>query len=180
MNHGLTLILSFFFLCSDSFQGIWGGGFRYLYSEVKVKSFSRVRLFATPWTVAYHTPPSVGFSKQEYWSGVPFPFPGHLPNPEIENRTGEKSPALACWVYGRLNLWQVKSLPLSYLGSPWISVTRKIVPQPFLSKTSNKSTIWPSNLTTRHMLWENHNSKRHLYPSVHCSIIYSSQDTEAT
>ena len=40
---------------------------------VKVKSFSRV--FATPWTAAYHTPPSMGFSRQEYWSGVPFPSP---------------------------------------------------------------------------------------------------------
>ena len=40
----------------------------------EVKSLSRVRLFATPWTVAYQAPPSMGFSKQEYWSGVPFPF----------------------------------------------------------------------------------------------------------
>ena len=40
---------------------------------VKVKSLSRVRLFATPWTVAYQAPPSMGFSRQEYWSGLPFP-----------------------------------------------------------------------------------------------------------
>ena len=39
----------------------------------EVKSFSRVRLFATPWTVAYQAPPSMGFSRQEYWSGLPFP-----------------------------------------------------------------------------------------------------------
>ena len=39
----------------------------------KVKSFSRVRLFSTPWTAAYQAPPSMGFSKQEYWSGVPLP-----------------------------------------------------------------------------------------------------------
>ena len=38
-----------------------------------MKSFSRVRLFATPWTVAYQAPPSMGFSRQEYWSGLPFP-----------------------------------------------------------------------------------------------------------
>ena len=50
----------------------------------KVKSLSRVRLFATPWTVAYQAPPSVGFSRQEYWSGLPFPSPGDLPNPRIE------------------------------------------------------------------------------------------------
>ena len=41
-------------------------------------------LFVTPWTVAYQAPPSMGFSRQEYWSGVPFPSPGDLPNPGIE------------------------------------------------------------------------------------------------
>ena len=52
--------------------------------KVKVKSLSRVRLFATPWTVAYQDTPSMGFSRQEYWSGVPFPSPGDLPDPGIE------------------------------------------------------------------------------------------------
>ena len=52
--------------------------------KVKVKSLSRVRLFVTPRTVAYQAPPSMGFSRQEYWSGVPFPSPGDLPNPGIE------------------------------------------------------------------------------------------------
>ena len=50
----------------------------------KVKSLIRVRLFVTPWTVAYQAPPSVGFSRQEYWSGLPFPSPGSLPNPGVE------------------------------------------------------------------------------------------------
>ena len=48
------------------------------------KSLSRVRLFATSWTVAYQAPPSMGFSRQEYWSGLPFPSPGDLPDPGIE------------------------------------------------------------------------------------------------
>ena len=62
--------------------------------KVKVKSLSRVRLFATPWTVAYQAPPSMGFSRQEYWSGLPFPSPGDLPNPE--SKPGPPvSPALA-------------------------------------------------------------------------------------
>ena len=52
-----------------------------------VKSFSRVRLFATPWTVAYQAPPSMGFSRQEYWSGLPFPSLGGLPYPGIEPRS---------------------------------------------------------------------------------------------
>ena len=52
----------------------------------EVKSLSHVRFFATPWTAAYQAPLSMGFSRQEYWSGVPFPSPGHLPNPGIEPR----------------------------------------------------------------------------------------------
>ena len=48
--------------------------------KVKVKSFVCVRLFATPWTVACQGPLSMGFSRQEYWSGLPFPSPGDLPN----------------------------------------------------------------------------------------------------
>ena len=51
---------------------------------MKVKSLSRVQLFATPWTVAYKDPPSMGFSRQKCWSGLPFPSPGDLPNPGIE------------------------------------------------------------------------------------------------
>ena len=46
---------------------------------VMVKSLSSVCLFATPWTVAYQAPPSMGFSRQENWSGLPFPSPGDLP-----------------------------------------------------------------------------------------------------
>ena len=49
-----------------------------------VKSLSRVRLFATPWTVAHQAPPSMGFSRQDYWSGLPFPSPGDLPAPGME------------------------------------------------------------------------------------------------
>ena len=52
--------------------------------KVKVKSLSHVRLFATPWGVAYQASPSMGFSRQEYWRGLPFPSPGDLPDPGIE------------------------------------------------------------------------------------------------
>ena len=52
--------------------------------KVKVKSLSHVQLFVTPWTVAHQAPPSMGFSRQEYWSGLPFPSPGDLPDPGIE------------------------------------------------------------------------------------------------
>ena len=52
--------------------------------KVKVKSLSCVWLFATPWTAAYQAPLSMGFSKQECWSGLPFPSAGDLPDPGIE------------------------------------------------------------------------------------------------
>ena len=52
--------------------------------KVKGKSFSRVRLFVTPWTVACQAPPSMGFSRQEYWSGLQFPSPEDLPDTGIE------------------------------------------------------------------------------------------------
>ena len=57
---------------------------------VRVKSLSHVRLFVTPWTVAPQAPLSMGFSRQEYWSGLSFPSPGDLPNPGME----PESPAL--------------------------------------------------------------------------------------
>ena len=51
---------------------------------MKVKSLSHVPLFVTPWTVARQAPPSMEFSRQGYWSGLPFPSPGDLPDPGIE------------------------------------------------------------------------------------------------
>ena len=50
-------------------------------------SLSRARLFVTPWTVVYKAPLSVEFSRQEYWSGLPFPSPGDLPDPGIKPRS---------------------------------------------------------------------------------------------
>ena len=63
---------------------------RWAEKKGKMKSFSHVWLFATPWTVAHQVSPSMGFSRQGYWSGLPFPSPGDLPHPGIEPR----SPAL--------------------------------------------------------------------------------------
>ena len=60
------------------------------HQKFKVKSLSHVRLFETPWIVACQAPLFMGFSKLEYWSGLPFPSPGDLPDPGIEPR----SPAL--------------------------------------------------------------------------------------
>ena len=55
---------------SISFSSVWKW-------KVKVRSLSRIWLFATPWTEAYQAPPSMGFSRQEYWSGLPLPSPTH-------------------------------------------------------------------------------------------------------
>ena len=74
--------------------------------KVKVKSLSHVQLFATPWTAAYQAPPSMGFSRQEYGRGVPFPPSGDLPNPGIKPMF-PVSPAL-----------QTNSLPLAPPGKP--------------------------------------------------------------
>ena len=78
--------------------------------KVKVKSLSRVLLIATPWTVAYQAPPSMGFSRQEDWNGLPFPSPGDLPDPGIE----PGSPA-----------FQADALTLSHQGSPVLKITHK-------------------------------------------------------
>ena len=71
--------------------------------EVEWKLLSHVQLFATPWTVACQAPLSMEFSRPEYWSGLPFPSPGDLPNLRVEPR----SPAL-----------QVDSLSSSHQGNP--------------------------------------------------------------
>ena len=76
----------------------------------KVKLLSHFRLFATPWTVACQAPLSMGFSIQEYWSGLPFPPPGDLPDPGIE----PTSPALA----GRLPLSHTTQLKCYLQGDP--------------------------------------------------------------
>ena len=58
------------------------------------QQLSCVRLFATPWIVTHQVPLSMGIFRQEYWSGVPLPFPGYLPNPGMESMS-LVSPALA-------------------------------------------------------------------------------------
>ena len=64
--------------------------------KVKVKLLSRVRLLATPWTAAYQVPPSMGFSRQEYWSGLPLPSPIMVLVPVKEN-TKWKMQMLFMW-----------------------------------------------------------------------------------
>ena len=77
---------------------------KYMYiSLIVVSSLSHVQLFAAPWTVAHQAPLSMGFPRQEHWSGLPCPSPGHLPDPEMK----PPSPAR-----------QADSSPLSHQESP--------------------------------------------------------------
>ena len=93
---------------------------------MKVKSLSRVRLFATLWTVSHQAPLSVGFCRQEYWSGLPLPSPGGLSNPGIE----PGSPAL-----------QADALPSEPPGKPQI---REVLP-PNLVPLRNTMNMISSN-----------------------------------
>ena len=67
--------------------------------------FSCVQLFVTLWTIAHQAPLSMGFSRQEYWSGLPCPSPGDLPNPEIEHLS-LMSPALAGGFFSTSATWE--------------------------------------------------------------------------
>ena len=82
------------------------------YTSEPVKLLSRVWLFATPWTIAYQSPPSMEFSRQKYWSGLPFPSRGDLPDPGIEPRSPTlQADALPCEPPGKPH----------GLSSPWNS-----------------------------------------------------------
>ena len=92
---------------SSSLQIRFGNeGIKSIQATVVVQPLSRVQLFATPWTTVRQAPLFMGFFRQEYWSGLPFPPPGDLPDPGIQPQ-GSTSPA-----------WQADSLPLSHLVSP--------------------------------------------------------------
>ena len=86
-----------------------------------VKLLSHVRLSATPWTVAYQAPPSMGFSEQEYWSGLPFPSPGDLPDPGIEPGSPSLLPDFPRGSDGKVSVYNAGdpgSIPGSGRSSP--------------------------------------------------------------
>ena len=99
----------------------------YLENPFRAQMLSHVQLFVTPWTVAHQASLSRGFSQQEYWSGVPFPSPGDLPDP----RTEPTSPALA----GRFFTTAPKALIKSRVC---IKIELKFV---YLYKNSNHFTL---------------------------------------
>ena len=109
---GSTFMTSIF-ECNNLPFSLYNG----LWSEAKWKSLSCVRLFATPGTVACQAPLSMGYSRQEYWSGLPFSSPGDLPNPGTELR----SPAL-----------QTDSFPSESLGKSQWAVQKSLNAVPVL------------------------------------------------
>ena len=107
---------------------------RPLECECVLSRFSCVRLFATPWTVALQAPLSMGFSRQEYWSGLPCPPPGDIPDPALAGRffttsTTWEAPR-ATWLYLKSFVLQPSksrqepSLPLSL----WVCPEQETVP----------------------------------------------------
>ena len=115
--------------------------------RLKVKLLSGVQLFATPWTVACQPPPSMGFSRQESWSGLPFPSPGDLPDPGIEPGS---------------STLQADSLPSEPPGNPWlgnwtttnVSKTYITVLWPLMGRTV-LSAVWKtvSQITVLRLTW---------------------------
>ena len=99
--------------------------------------FSHVWLFVTPWTVALQIPLSMWFSKQDYWSGLPFPSPGDLPDPEMEPAP-LASPALAGRFCTTSATWEAN---ITWLHSPSIS---SVIPFSFQCSSPNNSNI-PTN-----------------------------------
>ena len=105
--------------------------------KVKVKLLSCVRLFATPWTEAHKAPPSLGFSRQEYWSGLPHPSPGDLLNPGIEPRSPTlQADTLTSEPPG-------KPLPRSLLIS-WMQSPSAVILEPPKIKSHTVSSVSPS------------------------------------
>ena len=75
--------------------------------------FSHIRLFVTTWTVAYQAPLFMGFSRQEYWGGLPFPPPVNLPDPRIE-LTSVTSPVLAGGFFTSSATWEAPTMSTPY------------------------------------------------------------------
>ena len=118
--------------------------------KVKVKSLSRVRLFATPWTVAHQAPLSMGFSRQEYWSGLPFPSPGDLPDPGIEPR----SPALQADTLTSEPPGKPDTEPLAKIHEPYSSTMKiKSGQSAALSLEGDKFTLFHPIWTHIRILW---------------------------
>ena len=98
---------------------------------MKVKSLSPVRLFVTPWTVAYQPPLSMGFSRQECWSVFPYPSPGDLPDPGIE----PGSPALQADALLSEPPGKPKSLLILLLCHDYLLISKRSLPGSYIDNS---------------------------------------------
>ena len=114
-----------------------------------LRRFSHVQLFATLWIVAHQDPLSMGFSRQEYWSGLPCPPPGDLPDLGIKP-TSLMSPALASRLFTTSTTWEV---PFSAILQHKI----KRIKKKFLSSSEYQLSLWP-NSDHLSYIWEKKNS----------------------
>ena len=101
---------------------------------------SHVWLFTTPWTIVHRAPPSMEFSRQEDWSGLPFPPPGDLPDPGIET-TSLKYPALAGRFFTTSATWEAVLKPMLIYCSENPRALKNYVKStlPVLYKWNNKA-----------------------------------------
>ena len=116
-----------------------------LMGYVYAKLLSRVQLYATPWTVAFQAPLSMGLSRQEYWCGLPFPSPGDLPDPGIDPVSWQDQPG---------------SLPMSHQGSQKV----------FILNTKYKSSrqlLIKCDTNTSYLFRELSTSESLFFPSSH-------------
>ena len=126
----------------------------------KVKLLSRVQLFATSWTVTYRAPPSMGFSRQEYWSGLPFLSPGDLPNPGIELGSPE---------FRRFSIWTTREVP--NVNKLWPN-KRPL----FTARETNRNTATIMNVQTIKReawkrSWEHRRVMSHSFPEYLCGFL---------
>ena len=113
--------------------------------KVKVKSLSPVRLLATPWTAAYQAPPSMGPSKQEYWSGLPLPSPMANLNNVLKSRDhfanegafsqsyGFSSSHIQRWMFNHKKGWRTDAF--------WLWCWRRLLRVPWTTRRSNQSIL---------------------------------------
>ena len=125
-----------------------GVGCHFLLQCMKVKSLNHVQLLATPWTAAYQTPPSMGFSRQEYWSGVPLPSPRTNLDSILKRRDITlstkihlvKAMVFPFVMYG-CESWTIKKAEHQRIDAFELQYWRRLLRVPWTARRSNQSIL---------------------------------------